>query len=417
MKKQKATMKGVQELVPKRDPRSPEQRREIPRGGRGYLATGQKRVALLVGGGRRSVMKENLNVCSQFLHLSFLWGLIFRFRFAVFPRAAVLLPQILPIPNQFMPCAVRLTTTITGSNCKRGGFVCEGYSGKINWQKPPGKSGNSGTTPVSIQSKTEQPESTSASPTPIHVVVASVPKQLHHRPEEVRRAPYQPAVVKIDEAKPSLEEPISPNLVTRQQLPHPYPSEQPIQTPTHQAYVPAPQQAPSPLLPASAPVTNHNASSLAAISAASGSTLPRQRSEKEKMIKSELYHANAPELVEERERCKAACWRFNNAATNPNLGISKIEKGRLLLDVLRPRANWEVALRSTEPGKPLQTTYVDERGYPTDIIDVQVDAPFTCSYGYNIRLGKDVNIEFGCTILDSCAVSSKTSLLTGSSWF
>lgn len=303
---------------------------------------------------------------------------------------------------------VRLTAAITGSNCKRGGFVCEGYSGKINWQKPPGKSGNSGTTPVSIQSKTEQPESASVSPTPVHVVPASVPKQLHHRPESPRRIPYQPAVVAtivIDEAKPGLEESASPNSAIRQQLPHSYSNEQPTQTPKHQTYASVPQQAPPHLPAASTPVTNHNASSLAAISAASGSTLPRQRSEKEKMINSELYHARALELVEERERCRAACWRFNNAATNPNLGISKTEKGRLLLDVIRPGTNWEVITQSAGPGKPPQVAYVNEQGYPSDIVDVQVDAPFTCSYGYNIRLGKDVYIEFGCTILDSCAVS------------
>lgn len=282
--------------------------------------------------------------------------------------------------------------------------MCEGYSGKINWQKPPGKSGNSGTTPVSIQSKTEQPESASVSPTPTHTVPASVPKQLHHRPEESRRIPYQPAAVAtivIDEPKSGLEESVSPNSAIRQQLPHSYSNEQPTQTPKHQAYTPVPHQAPS---TTSTPVTNHNASSLAAISAASGST-PHQRSEKEKMINSELYYASAPELVEERERCRAACWRFNNAATNPNLGISKTEKGRLLLDVIRPGANWRVTTQPPAPGKPPQLAYINEQGYSSDITDVQVDAPFTCSYGYNIRLEKDVYIEFGCTILDSCAVS------------
>lgn len=303
-----------------------------------------------------------------------------------------------------------LTATITGSNCKRGGFVCEGYSGKINWQKPPGKSGNSGTTPVSIQSKTEQPESASASPTPAHAIAASMPKQLHHRPEEVRRVPYQPTAVAsivVDEAKSGLEESVSPNSVIRQQLPHSYPNEHPIQTPTHQAYKSVPQQALSVLPPSSTPVASHNTSSLAAISAASGSTGPRQRSEKDKMKNSELYHASAPELVLERERCKAACWRFNNAATNPNLGISKAEKGRLLLDVLRPGTSWEAITKSDGPGIPLRTTYINEQGRYSDIVDVQVDAPFTCSYGYNIRLEKDVYIEFGCTILDSCAVSLK----------
>lgn len=293
-----------------------------------------------------------------------------------------------------------LTAAVIGSNCKRGGFVCEGYSGKINWQKPPGKSGNTGTTPVSIQSKTEQPESTSASPTPVHGVPV-IAKQLHHRPDEARRVPYQPANVTADETKLDLGPPVSPNSVIRPQL-SPY-SKEP-QTPSHQTYSSVPQQLTSTLPSASTPVANHNTSvSMAAISAASGSTLPRQRSEKEKMINSELYHASAPELVEERERCKAACWRFNNAAINPNLGISKTEKGRLLLDVLRPGRTWEMVAHPT-PGTPLQTTYVNDQGYHSDIVDVQVDAPFRCSYGYNIRLGKDVYIEFGCTILDSCNV-------------
>lgn len=33
-----------------------------------------------------------------------------------------------------------------------------------------------------------------------------------------------------------------------------------------------------------------------------------------------------------------------------------------------------------------------------------VEAPFRCDYGYNIELGEDVYINFGCTILDTCKV-------------
>jgi acetyltransferase-like isoleucine patch superfamily enzyme len=133
----------------------------------------------------------------------------------------------------------------------------------------------------------------------------------------------------------------------------------------------------------------------------------RPRSEKEKMINSELYHANSSELIAEREACKAACWRYNNVASNPNLGISEAEKGRLLLDIIRPGNKWEVVNTGAAPGTPGGLTYVSENGFTSDIIDVTVDAPFTCSYGYNIRLGKNVYIEFGCTILDSCAVTIK----------
>jgi len=147
-------------------------------------------------------------------------------------------------------------------------------------------------------------------------------------------------------------------------------------------------------------------SSHQALTAASGATL-RPRSEKEKMINSELYHASSSELVAEREACKAACWRYNNIASNPNSQVSEGEKGRMLLDILRPGSKWEVVSTGAAPGTPGAITYVTDNGYQSDIADVTVDAPFTCSYGYNIRLGKNVYIEFGCTILDSCNVTIK----------
>lgn len=147
-------------------------------------------------------------------------------------------------------------------------------------------------------------------------------------------------------------------------------------------------------------------SSHQALTAASGAMV-RPRSEKEKMINSELYHASSPELVAEREACKAACWRYNNIASNPNSQVSEGEKGRMLLDILRPGNKWEVVSTGAAPGTPGAITYVTDNGYQSDIVDVTVDAPFTCSYGYNIRLGKNVYIEFGCTILDSCNVTIK----------
>ncbi len=35
--------------------------------------------------------------------------------------------------------------------------------------------------------------------------------------------------------------------------------------------------------------------------------------EKDKMLRGELYRAFTPELTAERARCRAACTRFNNA--------------------------------------------------------------------------------------------------------
>ncbi len=104
------------------------------------------------------------------------------------------------------------------------------------------------------------------------------------------------------------------------------------------------------------------------------------RTEKERMLAGELYCANADELVSERERCRTALWRFNNAM-NPTLGISRDERARLFRDVLQLPSG----------AAPLE--------------NVVVDGPFTCDYGYNIQVAPDVQIGSNCTIMDSCAVS------------
>lgn len=58
--------------------------------------------------------------------------------------------------------------------------------------------------------------------------------------------------------------------------------------------------------------------------------------QKEKMLASQLYYPRDKELVQERERCKVACWRFNNS-TDPNLGVSPEERARLFRDIVYPR--------------------------------------------------------------------------------
>lgn len=99
----------VRELVLKRDPRSLEQHRGITRNAREYSATGQKRDASLVGGGRRNVTKENQNVCSQSPHLIINFS---RVDFSIsiscyspplFAAAAQNLPHEAPFSSTFEP--------------------------------------------------------------------------------------------------------------------------------------------------------------------------------------------------------------------------------------------------------------------------------------------------------------------------
>lgn len=113
------------------------------------------------------------------------------------------------------------------------------------------------------------------------------------------------------------------------------------------------------------------------------------KSEKEKMLVGEHYVLFNPQLVDEREQCKASLFRFNNGS-NPGGGISREERARLFREVLEPK--WVKNLRS--PHNPIGSLGKD----------VCVDAPFTCEYGYNINIGDEVVIGSNCTILDPCRI-------------
>ncbi len=127
-----------------------------------------------------------------------------------------------------------------------------------------------------------------------------------------------------------------------------------------------------------------------------------ERTEKEKMLAGELYRPFNPVLLEERERCKAAVWRFNNS-TNPNLGVSREERARLFREILQPSSHSSShhggGSGSATPGSVNSVSPVGGVGER-----VVVEAPFTCDYGYNISIGDDVLISANCTITDTCSV-------------
>lgn len=120
----------------------------------------------------------------------------------------------------------------------------------------------------------------------------------------------------------------------------------------------------------------------------------RARTQKEEMLAGQRYLPTDEELALERQRCSAACWRYNNSMS-PVAGVSNLEKMRLLGDILDPKENINLAARQVSP--------VTSRGRMG--VDVVVESPFTCDYGYNIRLGNNVFIGRNCTILDPCEVS------------
>lgn len=101
--------------------------------------------------------------------------------------------------------------------------------------------------------------------------------------------------------------------------------------------------------------------------------------EKQKMLAGELYRATDPELVADRERAKRWMDRYNG----PEAGSE---------------AQWHDALREL----------LAEVGEGT-----VVRPPFFCDYGYNIRLGAGVFLNFNCVILDVVEVSIGDGTLVG----
>lgn len=95
------------------------------------------------------------------------------------------------------------------------------------------------------------------------------------------------------------------------------------------------------------------------------------RTEKQKMLAGELYRAGDPEL--QQDRAAAAAWMVRY---NASLGASSAARHALLRERLRAVGH-AAAIRP----------------------------PFHCDYGYNISLGPDVFLNFGCIVLDVVAVT------------
>lgn len=122
-------------------------------------------------------------------------------------------------------------------------------------------------------------------------------------------------------------------------------------------------------------------------------------SEKEKMLVGQPYrHYVDDQLIKERNDCRTALERFNNAA-RPSTGTSIDERGRLFRGIVVP----DHQQRMRHPRDP-----VGRVGHR-----VIVEAPFTCEYGYNINIGDNVLISAGCYIQDCCKISIGSNTVIG----
>lgn len=101
--------------------------------------------------------------------------------------------------------------------------------------------------------------------------------------------------------------------------------------------------------------------------------------EKQKMLRGELYNGTDPELVQERHRARLLCQQLNVLlATAPEIECRAILAGLFHSET-----------------------------------DAYLTPPFFCDYGYNIRLGAHVYFNFNCVLLDVMPISIGSHVLFG----
>lgn len=105
----------------------------------------------------------------------------------------------------------------------------------------------------------------------------------------------------------------------------------------------------------------------------------KYKSEKEKMMNGELYLAFEPSLLEERNRAKDLCFRYNQTQD------------------------------TTARKQVLQQLF----NAKSDFDNILIESPFHCDYGYNIQVGGSFYANHGLTILDCNEVVIGSSCLVG----
>lgn len=94
------------------------------------------------------------------------------------------------------------------------------------------------------------------------------------------------------------------------------------------------------------------------------------KKEKEKMLNGELYDADDPKLVADRERARELTRRYNRTETH-----NQVERTELLKELLGTAGD-----------------------------SCEIEPPFRCDYGYNIHVDENFYANFDCVILDVCRV-------------
>ncbi|OOO10953.1 Maltose/galactoside acetyltransferase [Aspergillus oryzae] len=117
----------------------------------------------------------------------------------------------------------------------------------------------------------------------------------------------------------------------------------------------------------------------------------------QKMLNGELYWAWDEDLQANRERCKLACQRFNEAGQ-----VSRRRRVELWRDIIGDA-------RPLPP--PLIDTKADEDQFKDT--DPFVDPPISIDHGLNFKVGKGTFLNFNLLVLDTCLVTIGERVLFG----
>ena len=114
--------------------------------------------------------------------------------------------------------------------------------------------------------------------------------------------------------------------------------------------------------------------------------------ERSKMGRGASYNHFDPSLENERLRCDEACERYNSACKLRN-GVSRPGQEEMLQKIFDPSLDTAYRAMAPHQGRGLLGP------------GVRVEAPFSCTYGYNIQLFDNAYIGKNCEIDDAAPVT------------
>ncbi|KAL9057043.1 MAG: hypothetical protein Q9162_002591 [Coniocarpon cinnabarinum] len=117
------------------------------------------------------------------------------------------------------------------------------------------------------------------------------------------------------------------------------------------------------------------------------------RTEKEKMLNQHPFNPDDPTLKKDRQLCAKFVYLFNKGCADPeNLSHhEQLVRFRAILEGHEPHST------SPRNGPDLRAGLVGQ--------STEIQAPFFCDYGFNVRIGENTEIGRNCTMLDACTVT------------